>query len=53
MEEQAKRTEDRKGLHGIEAEEWAKNDPEFSKQLEAAKKIMEEYSETLQRLADS
>jgi hypothetical protein len=37
----------------LELQEKAKDDPELSVQLEAAKHVMERYSETLQRLADS
>jgi hypothetical protein len=33
--------------------EKVKGDPELVAQLEAAKHVMEKYSETLQRLADS
>jgi hypothetical protein len=33
--------------------ENAKDDPELERQLKAAKRVMETYSETLQRLADS
>ena len=53
MEETAKTGNDCQGLLGIELQEEAKDDPELAKQLEAAKQVMERYSETLQRLADS
>jgi hypothetical protein len=53
MEEKAKPRDDRRGLLWTELQEKAKDDPEFSEQLEAAKRVMEKYSETLERLADS
>ena len=53
MEEKAKPHDDRHGPHCAELHEKAKDDPELAKQLEAAKRVIERYSETLQRLADS
>jgi len=37
----------------LELQEKAKDDPELVKQLEAAKRVMERYSEILRKLADS
>jgi hypothetical protein len=53
MEEKAKPRDDRRCLLWTELQEKAKDDPELSEQLEAAKRVMEKYSETLERLADS
>jgi hypothetical protein len=53
MEEKAKPRDDRHGLLWTELQEKAKDDPELAKHLEAAKRVMERYSETLERLADS
>ena len=53
MEEKAKPRDDRRGLLWTELQEKAKDDPELAKHLEAARRVMERYSETLERLADS
>ena len=53
MEEKAKPRDDRHGPLWAELQEKAKDDPELSEQLEAARRVIERYSETLQRLADS
>jgi hypothetical protein len=53
MEEKGKPRDDRHGPLWAEPQEKAKDDPELAKQLEAARRVMERYSETLQRLADS
>jgi len=53
MEETAKTGNDNRGLLGIELNEKAKDDPELAEHLEVARQVMERYSETLQRLADS
>jgi len=53
MEEKAKPATDRDSPLWVELEEKAKDDPELAKHLEVAKSVMERYSETLQRLADS
>ncbi len=43
----------RHSQHRAELKEKAKLDPQLAQQLEAAKRVMEKYSETLKRLADS
>ncbi|MGO9317937.1 MAG: hypothetical protein ACLPXT_07120 [Terracidiphilus sp.] len=53
MEVKAKPNKDRNSPLWLELQEKAKDDPELAKQLEVAKSVMERYSETLQRLADS
>jgi hypothetical protein len=53
MKEKAKPANDRRGRLWAELQEKAKDDPRLTRQLEAAKRGMEECSETLQRLADS
>jgi hypothetical protein len=53
MEEKGKPPDDRRGLLWAELHDQAKDDPELAKQLEAAKRVIERYSETLRRLADS
>jgi len=53
MEEKAKPDNDRHGPLWTELMEKAKDDPQLAEQLEAAKHVMEKYSETLQKLADS
>jgi hypothetical protein len=53
VEEKAKPDTDRNNPLWLELQEKAKDDPALAKQLEVAKSVMERYSETLQRLADS
>ncbi len=53
MKEKAKIPEDRHGALWKELREKAKNDPSLARQLEAIKRVMDENSEVLQRLADS
>lgn len=53
MEEKAKPNNDRHSRLWAEIHEKAKDDPELVQKLEVAKRVMERYSETLQRLADS
>jgi hypothetical protein len=53
MEERAKPRADHHGPPWTEIQEKAKDDPDLAKQMEAARRVMERYSETLQRLADS
>ncbi len=53
VEVKAKPNKDRNSPLWLELQEKAKDDPELAKQLEVAKSVMERYSETLQRLADS
>ena len=53
MEEKAKSDDGRYGPLGPELQGQAKNDPEFAKKMEAARRITERYSDALQRLADS
>jgi hypothetical protein len=53
VEEKAKPDTNRHSPLWLELQEKAKDDPELAKQLEVAKSVMERYSETLQRLADS
>jgi hypothetical protein len=53
MEEKGKPPDDHRGPLWTELQEKAKDDPELSEQLEAAKRVIERYSETLRRLADS
>jgi hypothetical protein len=52
-EEKAKPRDDRHGLLWAELHEKAKHDPELANHLEAAKSVIERYSETLHRLAGS
>ncbi|MGA3371663.1 MAG: hypothetical protein ABSC48_07870 [Terracidiphilus sp.] len=53
MEERAKPDNDHRSLAWAEFEEKAKDDPEFAKRMEASKRVIERYSEALQRLAGS
>jgi hypothetical protein len=53
MEQKAKPRVDRHGPVWAELQEKAEDDPELAKHLEAVKRVIEGYSETLQRLADS
>jgi hypothetical protein len=53
MEEEANISDEQASRRWAERIEKAKGDPELVAQLEAAKHVMEKYSETLQRLADS
>jgi len=53
MEEKAKPVTDRNSPLWLKLQEKAKDDPELAKRLEIAKRVMERYNETLQRLADS
>jgi hypothetical protein len=53
VEEKAKPDHDRHSPLWTELLEKAKDDPELAAHMEAAKSVMERYSETLQRLADS
>ena len=53
MDEEATSDDDRVGPLSAELRKKTKDDPEFTEQMEAARRVMEEYSETLQRLADS
>jgi|GEM_PF-6226098 len=53
MEEKAKNCEIVHGPCWLEIEGKVKNNPQLSKQLEAAKRVMEKYSDTLQWLAVS
>ena len=52
MEEKAKPDTDRHSPLSVELQEKSKDDPELAKQLEVAKRVMERYSDTLQKLAD-
>ncbi len=53
MEEKAKHGDDRHSQIWAELHEKAKDEPQLADMLEVAKRVMERYSETLQRLADS
>jgi hypothetical protein len=53
MEDKAKPEIGRHGTLWTELEEKAKGDPKLAKILEAAQHVIERYSETLQRRADS
>ena len=53
IENKAKPENNRHGPLWAELQEKAKDNPQLAKQLEAAKRVMERYRETLQRLADS
>jgi hypothetical protein len=53
MEDKSEIPDDRDTSRWSERLENAKDDPELRRQLEAAKRVMETYGETLQRLADS
>ncbi len=53
MKEKAKPDDDRRSRIWVELQEKAKDDPQLAEQIVAAKRVMERYSETLQRLADS
>jgi hypothetical protein len=53
MEDKAKIPDERNARLWAERLENAKDDPRLTRQLEAFKRVMEENSETLQRLADS
>jgi hypothetical protein len=53
MEEEVSISDEQGSRRWAERIEKAKGDPELVAQLKAAKHVMERYSETLQRLADS
>ena len=53
MEEKAKIPEDRNSPLWTERWEKAKDDPELARKLDAVERVMDRYSETFQRLADS
>jgi hypothetical protein len=53
VEEKAKPGTDRNSTLWLELQEKTKDDPELTRQLEVAKSVMEQYSDTLQKLADS
>lgn len=53
MEEKAKPDTNRNSPLWVELQEKAKDDPELAGKLEVAKRVIERYSETLKRLADS
>jgi hypothetical protein len=53
IEETAKTDNDCHGLPGTELQEKAKDSTELAEHLETAKHVIERYSETFQRLADS
>jgi hypothetical protein len=53
VEDKAKLDHDRHSPLWAELLEKAKDDQELAAHMEAAKSVMERYSETLQRLADS
>jgi len=53
IEEKAKPSDNRHSRLWAEIQEKAKDDPQLAEQLEVAKRVMERYSETLQKLADS
>jgi len=53
MEEIGKTPDDRHSPLWAELQEKAKDDPELARTLEIAKDVMERYSDTLKRLADS
>ena len=53
MKEMEIHSEDARRPLEDEANERAKDDPEFADKLKVAKRIVERYSEALQRLANS
>jgi hypothetical protein len=53
VEEEAKPDNVRHSPLWVELQEKAKDYPELAAHMEAAKSVMERYSDTLQRLADS
>jgi len=53
MKKTAKPGDNRHSQHRAELQEKAKDDPQLAQKLEVAKRVMERYSETLQKLADS
>jgi hypothetical protein len=53
VEEKAKSENDRRSPLWTELQEKAKDDPELAEKLETARRVIERYSEALQRLADS
>jgi hypothetical protein len=53
VEEKAKPDNVRHGRLWAELLEKAKDDPELAAHLEAAKRVIERYRDTLQRLAES
>jgi hypothetical protein len=53
MEKDAKTDDDRNRPIQAELLKNAKDDPELTVQLEAAQRVIEQYRDTLQRLADS
>jgi hypothetical protein len=53
MEEEIKPRTDRNGSLWKEIEEKAKSDSELTEKLKTANRVIERYSEALQRLADS
>jgi hypothetical protein len=53
VEENTKPDTDRNSPLWLELQEKAKDDPEVAGKLEVAKRVMERYSDTFQKLADS
>jgi hypothetical protein len=53
MEEKAKPNTDRYSPLWLELQEKAKDDPDLAGKLEVAKRVIERYNDTLQKLADS
>jgi hypothetical protein len=53
MEEKTKTDNSPRSSRWAELEERAKDDPQLARRIEVAKQVMERYSDTLQRLADS
>jgi len=53
MEEKSKQDDRSQSPRWLEFQEEAKDDPELSRKLEVAQRVIERYSEALQRLADS
>lgn len=53
MKEKAKIKKDRHSAKWLKLKERAENDPERARMLEAIETVMERYSDTLQKLADS
>lgn len=53
VKEETRTADDRHGPLWLELQQQAERDPELAKHLAAAKRVMEQYSDTLERLADS
>lgn len=53
MEEKTKKDNNPRSSRWADLEEMANSDPELTKKLETAKRIIDRYHDALERLADS